>query len=112
MADLLVNIDVDDLDRAIAFYSQAFGLTVGRGNVWLRYVLGVRSAARQGALPRRPARFLDWCLNTGLMRMAGNSIQFRHRQLQDSLVTSPGRSPAPAAASPFEITAKWHDVEG
>ena len=28
--DLLVNIDVDDLDRAIAFYSQAFGLTVGR----------------------------------------------------------------------------------
>ena len=30
MTDLLVNIDVDDLDRAIAFYSQAFGLTAGR----------------------------------------------------------------------------------
>jgi predicted enzyme related to lactoylglutathione lyase len=28
--DLLVNIDVDDLDRAIAFYSGAFGLRVGR----------------------------------------------------------------------------------
>lgn len=30
MADLLVNIDVDDLERAVAFYGGAFGLTVGR----------------------------------------------------------------------------------
>jgi predicted enzyme related to lactoylglutathione lyase len=28
--DLLVNIDVDDLQRATAFYAEAFGLTVGR----------------------------------------------------------------------------------
>jgi predicted enzyme related to lactoylglutathione lyase len=28
--DLLVNIDVDDLDRAIKFYTGAFELTVGR----------------------------------------------------------------------------------
>lgn len=28
--ELLVNIDVDDLDRAVAFYTAAFGLTVGR----------------------------------------------------------------------------------
>ena len=28
--DLLVNIDVDDLDRAVHFYTSAFGLTVGR----------------------------------------------------------------------------------
>jgi predicted enzyme related to lactoylglutathione lyase len=28
--DLLVNIDVDDLDRAIAFYREAFGLRIGR----------------------------------------------------------------------------------
>lgn len=28
--DLLVNIDVDDLDRAVAFYSAAFGLRVSR----------------------------------------------------------------------------------
>jgi predicted enzyme related to lactoylglutathione lyase len=27
---LLVNVDVDDLDRAVAFYSDAFGLAVGR----------------------------------------------------------------------------------
>jgi len=30
MAGLLVNIDVDDLEQAIGFYSRAFGLTVGR----------------------------------------------------------------------------------
>lgn len=28
--NLLINIDVDDLDRAIAFYTQAFGLRCGR----------------------------------------------------------------------------------
>ena len=30
MADILVNIDVDDLERAIRFYTEAFGLGVGR----------------------------------------------------------------------------------
>jgi predicted enzyme related to lactoylglutathione lyase len=29
-ATLLVNIDVDDLERAVAFYTVAFGLTAGR----------------------------------------------------------------------------------
>ena len=28
--DLLVNVDVDDLDRALRFYTSAFGLSVGR----------------------------------------------------------------------------------
>ncbi len=30
MVQLLVNIDVDDIDRAVGFYTQAFGLQVGR----------------------------------------------------------------------------------
>src|SRR5688500_1416178 len=30
MANLLVNIDVDDLDKAIAFYCEVFGLRIGR----------------------------------------------------------------------------------
>jgi len=30
VADILVNIDVDDLERAVAFYRSAFGLSVGR----------------------------------------------------------------------------------
>lgn len=28
--DLLINIDVDDLERAVGFYSAAFGLRIGR----------------------------------------------------------------------------------
>ena len=30
MPDLLINVDVDDLAKAVAFYSAAFGLTLGR----------------------------------------------------------------------------------
>ncbi len=30
MMDMLINIDVDDLDRAVAFYTAAFGLRIGR----------------------------------------------------------------------------------
>ena len=30
MADLLVNVDVDDLEKGVAFYSRAFGLRVER----------------------------------------------------------------------------------
>jgi len=29
-ADVLINIDVDDLDRAVAFYTSALGLSIGR----------------------------------------------------------------------------------
>lgn len=57
-------------------FGLAIGLTVGHGSVWLRYAIAVRAAARQGLLPRRPAKFLDWCLHAGLMRMSGIAIQF------------------------------------
>ncbi len=30
MIDLLVNLDVDDLEKAVRFYGSAFGLKVGR----------------------------------------------------------------------------------
>jgi hypothetical protein len=81
-----------------------FGLFYGAG--WLRYAIGVRAAVRQHLLPRRPARFLDWCLRAGLMRMAGSSLQFRHRQLQDWL-TSPAERAARA-----EYTAWLHQESG
>jgi hypothetical protein len=74
-------------------------LAVGNGAVWIRYALGVRSAARRNRLPHRPARFLDWCVSVGLMRMAGNTIQFRHKQLQDWLIRRAERS---ATASPTD----------
>lgn len=30
MRELLINIDVDDIDRAITFYTSAFGVNLGR----------------------------------------------------------------------------------
>jgi hypothetical protein len=81
-----------------------FALAFG-GSGWLRYAIGVSAAVRQQLLPRRPARFLDWCLGAGLMRMAGSSLQFRHRQLQDWL-TSPGER-----AKQAEWQAQWSQSE-
>ncbi len=42
MINLLVNLDVDDLDKAVNFYSSVFGLTVGRrlGDVGLEMLGG------------------------------------------------------------------------
>ena len=80
---------VGGLGYGVAF-GLGYGLAFGNGNVWLRYAIGVRSAARQDMVPRHVARFLDWALNAGLMRMAGNTIQFRHRQLQDWLTDPTG----------------------
>src|SRR5262245_33673886 len=58
-ADVLINIDVDDLDRAVAFYTAAFGLKIGRrfdtfaveltGGTSLIYLLA--KAARTKASP-------------------------------------------------------------
>jgi predicted enzyme related to lactoylglutathione lyase len=42
VVNLLVNLDVDDLDKAVNFYSSVFGLTVGRrlGDVGLEMLGG------------------------------------------------------------------------
>jgi hypothetical protein len=69
-------------------FGLSVGLWPGQGRVWLRYAFGVRSAARRGLLPARPAVFLDWCLDAGLMRFAGTELQSRHRRLQQALVTT------------------------
>jgi hypothetical protein len=39
-----------------------------------------------GIFPRRPARFLEWGRNTGLLRMTGISYQFRHDTYQQWLL--------------------------
>ena len=51
-------------------------------------------------LPWRLGRFLHWCYEAGLIRVAGISYQFRHRELQDYLVRNPDPPhtlPGPAA---------------
>jgi NACHT domain len=52
---------------------------------WPHYFLAVRLLAHRRLLPGQPARFLDWACGSGLMRMSGISIQFRHQRLQQHL---------------------------
>lgn len=62
------------------------GLAVGFArSPWPRYLVTVRHHVRAGALPARPAKFLDWAYTAGLVRLSGTAVQFRHRTLQDRL---------------------------
>jgi hypothetical protein len=67
------------------------GLTIGLRfglEVWIRYLIGCWIAHQQGKLPRRVGRFLDWAYRANLLRMAGTAAQFRHRELQDWLISA------------------------
>ncbi|MFF4360226.1 NACHT domain-containing protein [Streptomyces sp. NPDC001604] len=68
-------------------------LTIGKGNGWLTFFIGTRSAARHGVLPRRTAEFLDWCIDVGLLRMSGQELQFRHQHHRDWLIRDATRIP-------------------
>jgi hypothetical protein len=66
------------------------GLVVGAPVIlvlclWPRYVIGMYLSYRQGRLPAKPARFLDWAYDAGLLRLSGGAVQFRHRELLDWL---------------------------
>jgi hypothetical protein len=92
-------------------YGLIFGLLAGLcgdGYVWLRYAIAVRAAARLDWLPKRPSLFLDWCVHTGLMRMAGSSLQFRHRQLQDWLISSAERAAQAESRARQRLAAARH----
>lgn len=71
----------------------ALGLAVGTaasaGSPWLRYFVATRILGRRRELPRRPALFLDWAYGAGLLRLEGIWPQFRHRELQDYLASTP-----------------------
>jgi hypothetical protein len=74
------------------------GLLVGLGeSPWPRYLLAVLALARIKAFPVRPARFLDWAYDAGLLRLAGTAVQFRHRDLQTRLTTPAQHTPATPA---------------
>ena len=64
----------------------AFGLAFG-GASSARYYLGVVIGALRGTRPMGFSAFLDWCCHAGLLRVSGIAYQFRHRQLQDWLVS-------------------------
>ncbi|MDT0305924.1 NACHT domain-containing protein [Streptomyces sp. DSM 44917] len=89
-------------------FGAATGLAVGLGialvsALWTcplnaRYLgLLIRTRRRSGRwLPWRLGRFLDRCVDAGLMRRAGTAYRFRHREFQDYL----GR----AAAAPRPLS--------
>lgn len=63
----------------------AFGLVSIR---YLTLLLPTRSTTER-PLPWRLDRFLHWCYQAGLVRIAGIGYQFRHRELQDYLARQP-----------------------
>ncbi|TQJ53722.1 NACHT domain-containing protein [Streptomyces sp. SLBN-115] len=64
-----------------------FGLMAGAGRVALRYMAFLFCG--RGKLTWRLGRFLDDCYRLGILRIAGNAWQFRHRELQDHLASRP-----------------------
>jgi hypothetical protein len=49
---------------------------------WPRYMFATMLLALRGDLPMRPAVFMDWAYQAGLMRLSGIAVQFRHREFQ------------------------------
>ncbi|MEU4765871.1 NACHT domain-containing protein [Actinosynnema sp. NPDC023794] len=60
----------------------------GSGLLLPRYALAYLVLRRQGRLPSRPGRFLDWAYGAGLVRISGTAVQFRHRDLQAWLIAA------------------------
>lgn len=77
----------------------AFGLWLVRRSPWPRYAVACRLLARRRELPRRPAVFLDWAYDAGLVRLSGIAVQFRHREFQ-AWLTPTDREPEPPAPPP------------
>jgi hypothetical protein len=84
-----------------ATFGLLIGLMVGltfalwRGLAGTRYVafiLCTRRPFTAQPLPWRLGRFLNWCYQAGLIRQAGISYQFRHRELQHYLAHSQAQS--------------------
>jgi hypothetical protein len=76
-------------------YAQAAGLAAGL-TAWVRYLIGCWLARREGMLPRRVGRFLNWAYDANLLRMSGTAAQFRHRELQAWLISHTKDHPAQA----------------
>jgi hypothetical protein len=80
------------------------GLTAGltAGLAGLRYVAFLLCTRRwnRRPLPWRLGRFLDWCYDAGLIRVAGIAYQFRHQELQNYLADQDRARPRARSQSP------------
>jgi hypothetical protein len=85
------------LDLALGLaYGLAIGLAVGLPfglAVWIRYLIACWLARREGILPPRVGQFLDWAYRANLLRLAGTSAQFRHREFQAWLMSNAETQP-------------------
>lgn len=94
---LAVGLNSNTHIAALPFFVVALmvGLTFAANAPWSRYLFAVLFLARRGNLSRRPAAFLDWAYQTGLMHLSGIAVQFRHREFQTWLTThgQPGDAP-------------------
>jgi hypothetical protein len=74
---------------------------------WSRYMIATMTLARRGDLPKRPAVFLDWAYEAGLIRLSGVAVQFRHREFQDWLInrSQPADDHTPATIGTGPATA-------
>ncbi|MGB6163450.1 MAG: hypothetical protein WBF75_12950 [Pseudonocardiaceae bacterium] len=78
-----------------AVVSLVVGLIFAANSPWLRYMFATMLLAQRGDLPRRPAVFLDWAYQAGLMRLSGIAVQFRHREFQAWLANRDQRGHGP-----------------
>jgi hypothetical protein len=82
------------------------GLALGiTGNSWLRYVIAVVLIAHHQSMPIRFAGFLAWAYRSGLLRVAGDSYQFRHVELRDRLLVDGAAAVEPASTPACTPTA-------
>lgn len=74
---------------AVLMFGFAAGLWAGFASgpsPWPRYLVAVLILRHRNALPRRPARFLDWAYSAGLVRLSGIAVQFRHETFRTWLI--------------------------
>jgi hypothetical protein len=68
--------------------SMAFWISFAANeSTWTMYILVAGSFWRNGRLPLRLGRFLDWAHSAGLLRLSGTEIQFRHLEVQARLTS-------------------------
>ncbi|WP_412537757.1 hypothetical protein R8Z50_17995 [Longispora sp. K20-0274] len=76
----------------VALVVFVFGWPVIADRAWTRHLSFTVVSRATGVLPLRPARFLEWARQAGLLRTTGAAYQFRHRVFQQWLAE---REPAP-----------------
>ncbi|MGW4406722.1 NACHT domain-containing protein [Nonomuraea sp. NPDC004702] len=78
---------------------------------WMRYLAAALVGRMKGRLPLRPARFLAWAHQVGLLRVTGRAYQFRHRELQEWLTGEARRQAHAARLTRVAESSRMSDVE-